>query len=516
MTTYMGFTAKLGQLLSRRWVLAALLLVTIFVTFVTTKISGDDPATEDAVQKSVVTLTTSAKYTGSQSLALVGTARAFTEANITSEKSGRVVAVKVQLGQSVKAGTVLATIENASEQAAVLQAEGAYDAAVAASAQSDVGLDEAKNNLQDKKNGAVSILKSAYNTTNGIILSSIDPFFSNPTGFVPGLRINGKGFTAELNAARVAYQQLLPEWKNRVDTITSDSDLESELEYARENIERTVAFVDTFISLFSRYGSSDAYSEADIQGFSSSFTNLRSTLIGIETSLDSALSGLQSAEEGVKRAGLAASGGSTSTADAQIKQALGVLRAAEANLAKTILRTPISGTVNSLSIRTGDYISGFTPVAVVANNSALEIVTFISEAEQSSLAVGDAVTIENDSVGTVAQISPAVDNTTGKIEVRIAMENSTIKNGDTVRITKAFTTADTADAKVIVPLTAVKFDREDGFIFKVKDGVLIKEPVSLGTILGGGLEIVDGLTSTDEFVLDARGLVVGEGVVIAQ
>lgn len=512
----MGFTAKLGQLLNRRWVLAALLLVAIIVTFVTIKINGDSSATDEVSQNQVVTLSTSAQYTGNQSLALVGTARAFTEANVTSEKSGRVVAVKVKLGQSVKAGTILATIENAAEQAAVLQAEGAYDAAVAASAQSDVGLDEAKNNLEDKKTEAVSAFKSAYNTTNGIILSSIDPFFSNPTGFVPGLRINGKGFTAELNSTRVVYQQLLPQWKNRVDTITSDSDLESELEYARENIQRTIGFVDTFILLFSRYGSSDAYSEADIQGYSSSFTNLRSTLIGIEASLDGAKSGLQSAEEGVKRAGLAASGGRTSASDAQIKQALGVLRAAEANLAKTILRTPISGTVNSLSIRTGDYISGFTPVAVVANNSALEIVTYVSESEQSLLAVGDTVTIENETKGTVAQIAPAVDNITGKIEVRIAVEDTVIKNGDTVRITKDFTTADAADVRVIIPLTAVKFEREDGFIFKVTDDVLVKEPVSLGAILGGGVEIVDGLATTDEFVLDARGLVAGEHVEVTQ
>ena len=168
--------------------------------------------------------------------------------------------------------------------------------------------------------------------------------------------------------------------------------------------------------------------------------------------------------------------------------------------------------MNAISVRTGDFVNSFAPVAVVANNDALEIVTYISDSERDLIAEGDEVTVEQvHHTGIVTNIAPAVDGTTGKIEVRIATEGIDIVNGDTVRVTKD-STADIDLNTIWVPLSAVKFEIENGFVFLVEDGALITQPVELGVVRGGSVEIKSGLASSDAFVRDTRGLQPGTKV----
>ena len=332
---------------------------------------------------------------------------------------------------------------------------------------------------------------------------------------MPGLKIDGRGFTNQLNQDRVSFQTLLSTWQIKTNTISSDSDLGAELQYASESVQNVINTIDTFIAVFNQQENSDRYSDAELQSFSTTFTSLRANLISTQSSLDAALTGLDAAADTLERAQLSSVGSVNSAADAQVKQALGSLRSAQANLAKTILRTPISGTINSLSVRTGDFINNFDTVAIVANNEALEVVTYISDTERSMISEGDTVLIEGQYEGVVTSIAPAVDPVIKKTQVRIATEGANIQNGDTVRISKEASDQATVLETVRVPLTAVKFDLEDGYMFTISDGRLVSVPVEIGNVFGSSVEILSGITSSDEFVVDARGLQVDEEVEIA-
>lgn len=511
----MSVMQKLKPLWGKKSVRGAVLLLGVVTGVV---IVSGLVATEEVLDEEVniptVTVTTATEFAGGQTLSLIGNVRAATEASVTSEQSGRVVSVPVSLGQTVSAGQVIATLESASQRAAVLQAEGVYDAAVAASAQSGVSVDEAQTALENARNNAVSTYRSAYNTNNGVVVNNIDSFFSAPNSTIPGLRIDGRGFTGVLNAERIAYQTILPVWQAQVNTISSGSDLRAELQYANEVSQRTLSLIDTFLLLFNQQSNSSRYTEAELQTFSTNFTTLRSNLIATQTSLDSALISLQSAEDNLKRAQLSASGSTSSASDAQIKQALGALRAAQANLAKTVLRTPISGTVNFLTVRPGDFVGSFEQVAQVANNNALEIIAYLSDSEKTQVAIGDEVEIEGGFTGVVSKIAPVVDTVTRKTEIRISAENIDVANGETVRVSKELTAADTS--RIIVPLSAVRFTIDEGNVFVVKDGVLQTQPVILGNILGGSIEITDGLGADEQFVVDVRGLQAGIEVTVKE
>jgi multidrug resistance efflux pump len=421
--------------------------------------------------------------------------------------------VNVSLGQEVSAGQIIATLENSAERAALTQAEGSYEAALANSDQSSIGVSEADTQLSLASNNAITTFKSAYNTANGIVKNSIDAFFSNPDSSIPGLRIAGRGFTEELNNQRVQLQSDLTDWNRRVQDINENSDLVQELAYANNQLQFIIGMVDNFITVFNQQSSNTRYSESELKNFGSEFTGYRSELISTQANINSAVTSLRSAEAALERANLNASGSNNSSADAQIKQALGSLQAAQANYNKTILRTPIAGEINSLSVRSGDFVGAQTEVAKVANNNGLEITTFLNDSERDLVQVGDEVLIENEFTGTITNISPAIDPATGKTEVIIATEGTAISNGDTVRITKEFEALSQTET-VIIPLTAIKFDRDNGSIFIVEDSRLISRSIELGDIFGTSVEVINGLDSDEEFVLDARGLVAGDEVTI--
>ncbi len=507
---------KLFGWYGKRSVLAVSALVLILIVVVFTKGDSTDTVETATERLAEVKVATPASLAGSFDLSLIGSVDAKTQANLLAESTGRVVSVSVSLGQVIQPGTIIAQLENASQRAAVLQAQGAYEAAVAAGAQGSLSLTGAENARSATKNDIVSTHASAYNTISGLVLTTIDDFFADPQGPVPGLRIDGGGNATTINAARVALQTSLPIWQTTATTLSPTDDLSAALASAAVTTDSVLSLVDTLLQTLNTTGRNDSYSDEEFTQYINDLTAARAQILATKGSLLDAATDLVDADKAVAVAKLAASSpkSSNSLADAQIKQALGVLRAAEANLAKTIIRSPIGGTVNSLNVRAGDFVSMNSTIAVVANNAGLEVTTYLAEAETSNLAIGDEVVLGETSTGTITNISPAVDNTTGKVEVRIGTSATDLKTGSTVLVRMSRLAV--ASSRVMVPLSAVKLTTDAAAVFIVTtDGLLSALPVTLGAVSGDMVEVLSGLDNTTEIVVDARGRKAGETVTIA-
>lgn len=491
------------------WSVVSLALLLIVVgAFI--KFSGGDTE-EAAVILPTVKVASVSELSGESSVSIIGTVAAVSEADLKTESSGRITSVPVTLGQTVAAGSVIATLENASERAAVLQAEGVYEAALAAGAASDIGVSEATIALTNAQNNTVSTIRDAYTTNAAVVLNSIDQFFSDPEGYLPGLRLNGGSQTAFLNSERIAYQELLPAWVAKEATLSTNSDLTAEITAAETVTRRTRTIVDTFLQLLIDEDPG-RYTKAELDSFQAEFVTLRATLNGTLTQLDAARTTLTAAEETLSRVKIGGTSTEVSTANAQIKQALGSLRAAQANLAKTIVTTPIAGTVNALNVKVGDFVGVQSPVAKVANNNALEITAFVGERDLNFILVGDTVTIDDRFNGTITHIGAGVDSATQKTEVKIATETTELTNGDTVTITIDAQSAPDEDSTLVLPITAVRFAAEDGFVLTVEDGIIVENPITLGSVRGSYVEVVSGVTPQMQIVIDARGLTAGTKV----
>ncbi len=508
---YFNPTTKSGR--KHSLILAAL----IVITFIGAKFfGGADEAPATSTTRTEVEVLSVAELGGQANFNTIGKVEAVSEANLQAEAGGRITGVNVEVGQTVGAGAVLATIENSAQRAALVQAQGAYEAALAASAQSGVGVSEAQTAVTAAENAAVNSYRNAFNTVNSTIYNSVDPFFGNPNGQVPGLKIDGAGFTSTLNNERVAYQRLLPEWQQRSQAITTSSNLESELSYAKTQVERTITLIDTFITIFNQGGQISGYTEAELQTYSTNFTTIRASLIGTRSSLDGALSGLASARDAARRAELAASGGTVSASDAQVKIALGSLQAAQAAYQKTIIRSPIQGVVNAFYLKAGDYAAPGQPAGIVANNNGLQIKTFVNEIDSANLNVGDPVTIEGGASGVITAKADALDPTNGKVAVVIGVNpDSKLTNGATVKVTFSQISEATVDERIVVPLSALKITPDGASVFTVSsDGKLEAIAVTKGQLFGDSIEILSGITKETSIVTDARGLKAGQAVTV--
>lgn len=497
------------------WAVAAVVLILVVSGIVVAQNANQNgDATEE--QLPVVKVATVQEIASKDSITLIGTVRAVDEAQLQSEVGGRVTSVTVALGDYVQAGQILGQQENAAQRAAVLQAQGAYEAALASAQQGSVSIDEAQNAVTSAKNSLIAADKSAYTTASGVLLNTIDDFFANPESTLPGLRISGKAYTQTLNAERYALNQTMQSWKMQTNTATVNSNVQQHAQIAQENIKRVLTIVDILIELVNAEDTTTTLNGVAIESYNAILLADRTSLNSALTSLQSGITTLNASQEALNKAQIGGGSQESSVANAQVKQALGSLRAAQANLEKTIFRTPIAGTINALSVHVGDYIGAFTNVAKVANNNALEISTFVGETDLNRITVGQTVVIEGNYEGVVTNVAPGIDTATQKSEVKIATETSELTNGDTVSIVLTAENLENQIDTLLLPITAIKFNAENGSVYTVEEQVLVAHEVTLGKLKGSFIEVHDGVDPSFEIVLDARGLSAGAKVSVTK
>jgi hypothetical protein len=115
------------------------------------------------------------------SLSLTGKVSSISKATILAVSSGEIVSLPHSLGDYVDAGSIIASFENSSQRAQVLQAQGVYDGAVAS---------QKSVSPVDSKMAVLNAYKSTYNTLDAVLTSQVDTFFTNPGKYSSSLLIN--------------------------------------------------------------------------------------------------------------------------------------------------------------------------------------------------------------------------------------------------------------------------------------------------------------------------------------
>ena len=205
--------------------------------------------------------------------------------------------------------------------------------------------------------------------------------------------------------------------------------------------------------------------------------------------------------ESITRTGRQAS---LETAEGQLQSAKGNYLGAEAQLAYTTIRTPISGVVTDRPLFAGETASAGTAVATVMDTSVLIAKLHLSQHQAQQLAVGAAATIAvpglDDLVpAKVSLVSPALDpgSTTVEVWLRIDNVDGKLKVGTAVH---AKITGRTYPRALLVPTEAVQRSSDSGgkIVMEVaSDGTARKRNVSLGVQTAQSTQIVDGLTTQD-------------------
>jgi HlyD family secretion protein len=460
-------------------------------------------------------------------LPVTGRVSSVSEASITAQTSGEITSLSAKIGQRVSAGSVIARFESSSQQAAVLQATGSYDAAVAAlskvsgstASNSTISSQQAIQNVTNTQASAALALQSAYAAMDDAVRTKGDALFSNPRSYSPvlNLSVSDNQLVTDLQNERPTIEAALTD--AQVLANGTPADVDAAVAKMLTHTQEVNAFMTTLVAALNKAISNQNTSQAFISSSLASVSAGRSAVVGAATSLVAAKNAYDSAVSAAASAGNTATGGVSSdiaSAKAQIKVAQGALDAARATLEKTVVRSPISGTIVSLPVTKGDFVSMSSPVATISNPQALTIKVYVTPDDAKTIAVGSKVTIGDSTQGVVA---PALDPTTNKIEVDIGIvgDQSALTDGETVTVSidrgtpgAGGTKKPTTPTAITIPIIATKITPQGAVVFSVENNnqvnTLMAHPVSLGAIVGDRVVVTSGLTADQIIVTDARGL----------
>lgn len=467
------------------------------------------PKVDDADNRREVELASVADVSSGEPITVIGEIRSVSEADVAPDSSGRVIGVYRKIGDYVGAGSVIAEIENSSQRAAVAQAEAALARAKSVSTISGISVGSASASAETAR-------QSAYAAISDAIVRKADETFSNgvaKTFFVP---VTNSQLKYTLEAERLDMEVILKRHTSARTQTLSDTELIAELQTLDSEVRAVRGFMTNLVTALSGGISTGSITNAQIEGYEANATVALSSITALEGSLAAASGGLQSAKENLTQ------GTGGESADIALAQAS--LGAARAVLEKTILRAPISGTINSISLEQGNFAAAGVPSVRIVNVSGLEAVAYLSERDLPRITAGSSARISGIADGRVSRVAPALDSNTRKAEIRITILSS--DTGANRFVAGQSATIELSpirkenDRAIFIPISSVKITPDGAVVFIATDigeeneTILQSIPVTLGTLTGGKVEITSGLSLDNVIVADARGLKNGQEVFI--
>ena len=172
-----------------------------------------------------------------------------------------------------------------------------------------------------------------------------------------------------------------------------------------------------------------------------------------------------------------------------------------AQLSKTTVRAPFSGTIGLRSISKGTYVTPATPIANLVNTSELKLTFAIPEKYASQMKVGSTLTFTTSNsteehTATVYAIEPQVDIATRTLKMRAITENQNGKlyPGTFANVTLALEVVNDA---LMVPTEALIPIQNGKKIFITEDGKAKEVVVETGSRTASDVRVLSGIKVGD-------------------
>jgi len=532
------------KLYSNKYTATAAIIIIVFLGIGMLKVAFSPDAVSDtsALEREVRTAPAGLISKLESVFESTGEVRSQTQGDLRAERAGVITRVYATVGQYVRAGTIIATIENASERASVSQAQATV-------AQAQASLDKvtggtrneqlavlsatvanATQNIEEARVGTKNTLLTAYTVTSSTFGGAIDALFNNPDGANPTLTFSSVHSSNAIASehARFILQATIDRHVLAATTVLglNDEDLRNEIETIEDDMFSIKEALDNIISALDGAVINASVNEATIATYKTTASSARSSVLATLSQLSTARSALNSAQTALTVAQENQDQGVTGAQKEDIDAAQAQVDAAQAGLAQTIarlettrVRAPVTGIVSTLTIDKGDFVSAFQDVGLVANESSLEIVAFVSPNIVNRLSIGTSALINGKYEGVVTSIAHGLDSVTRQVEVRIAFAGEDVEVVHGSRLSLKFLSSEgvteETDAQILVPIAALKLIGSDAFVYTVnEENTLVAHEVILGEVVQASVEIVSGIDRDTVIVLDARGLNSGDIVII--
>ena len=457
-----------------------------------------------------------------QLLSTSGTVDAAHRADLEFATSGTVASVKVAIGDTVKAGQVVATLDTDALQATVTKAKASVARAVA--------------QLESDEDAQEQAVADATSTPQSSTPKSSTPSSSPTTGADPATAATLAALkqqqdavtdaqsvaTAAIAAAKDALAAQTEACADAFQEAPSGGDTDGDAA-AESTADDNTACSAALAEVQARQDDVSDAQDALAAALSTLATTLSKALATLSTSDTPSANGSDTppssgsdtpaaSSDTPSSDGSDATSGTTSAAQlaadqAAIEQARADLVDARQQLRQAVLRSTRSGRVVALDVAKGDEVSAGDVAATVVGGKAVTIETTVPESKIDQVKVGQRVRVttpgESDSAdGTVTAIGLVADSSSGTASypVTVTVEDPAISLPAGSQAMLAIVVATATDV-VTVPTSAIT-RRGEGAVVQTWDGQkLSSQSVTIGTVGAREVEVTDGLSVGDEVVL---------------
>lgn len=542
----------------RKRIIIPVVVVAIVVVYIVAKGNGDEQNFDYIIAE---------RSDIAHEVSVTGNVKAAQSVDLAFETSGRVQQVSAKVGDKVAVGMRLLALENGVLSAQLLQAQANLEAEQArlnelkrgtrpeeiqssqtavANAERALADDRINyNNVEEKADAdlnsdydaaltalqkAVSIGKTALFTLTEI---QYDHFLGsdNDSSYLTDakadavlalLGANGAGKWAEEYIAELkggAFGDVQSAVENPADKILVDTALLNTMS-ALQSVKDALNTVPIIDELSSTDKTSLSTEKTNIATEITSVSSKEQTIAVQKISNQNAIAAAQESVNTAQNALLSAQdtlalkqAGSTpeqiAAQEAKTKSAQANVQNYQAQVGKTILRSPIAGVVTKQDAKVGEIISANTTLVSIISEAEFEIEANVAEVDIASLAIGNTSDVTLDAYGNdekfqaqVIAIDPAETVIEGvstyKVTLQFTTEDERIKSGLTANIDIL---TDTRENVIAVPQRAIVRRNGEKMVRVLKGEEMQEVGVEIGLRSSDGrIEIVSGIEEGDKVV----------------
>jgi HlyD family secretion protein len=471
-----------------------------------------------------------------QEVSITGSVKPASSVDLAFEKLGKVSRVFANVGDRVKAGSTIVSLNNSELAADLNQAEAAVKITEANLATAKVGarpeelaietakFQSSQADLTEARATLISSLESSYATIYDTAKNKIDFLFAAQEGSGILFRLNfADGDTilrAAVEAERDEVNSNLISWRASLNNLNDASDLQIYSIEAKKVFRLEAKLITNLSNLLNTFTPGVYPSKTTVDSWrtylSAGQTAVNASLASFNTTTAGYSAALFAKELASRNLTLTQAGSTVeqiAAEEARLEQAEANVMKIRSQLIKSNLYSPIDGIITKQDAKVGEFVSAGQNIASVISDAEFEIESNIPEADIAKIQLNDSAKVTLDAYGNdvifnaaVIRIDPAeivIDGVpTYKTVLKFTEKDDRVKSGMTANIDIL---AENKPDTLVIPQRAI-ITREGQKIVRIFANNKIKEiPVEIG-IRGsdGYIEILNGIKENDRVIISEK------------
>lgn len=458
------------------------------------------------------------------------------DASLSFQTGGVISFVGVKVGDVVRQGQLLASLDSGDQEASLLQARASLENAQITLEQLTQGprkeeiaikqqtFDNAESSLTQTYLSIPDVIRNVEGTTADIIKNKLSSLFVNQGDrYVLSFTSCDQSLQSMIEKSRTDIEVVLANYQKKSSVITTLSSREAIDQVLEEAYGATVLTntLVTHISNLLLLGCSAQNTALDTPR--TTLSTVRSTMSTLFTEMTTKRSALTTAKNTYSQASRELDLTKAGTDPYKIKAQAAVVTQAEASLlqarqavAKTRIVAPFPGIIGSVSITQGETATLGKVAMSIITSDAFEIEAKVPEIDIVKVQQGSDVEVTLDAYGKgvvfpalVTQISP-IATTEGtvpvyKVTITFKEQDARIKSGMTANVSIV---TENKSSVLLVPARFVTINSNaDGVVILRRNDAQVEQAITLGSrSKDGSIEVLSGLVPGDVVVLPEIGV----------